>query len=231
MSGKFWASLKNKSSKLHLWNILNPLGMEQKSWVRDRVRLRNADLGIIWEVNYMQSRIIYMIMDFILVSISKYNDRHLCSMIMLTLKVKVKVTQSCLTLCDPMDYTVHGILQARILEWVAFPFPIQGSNPGVPHCRQILYQLSHQGSPRILEWVTYSFSSQSSQPRNWTGVSFLAGRFFTSWATRKANANFIWNTDKLGVGKDIWEMERKIMIKTILRTSLVAQWIGICLPV
>ena len=37
-------------------------------------------------------------------------------------KVKVKVAQSCLTLCDPMDYTVHGILQAGILEWVAFPF-------------------------------------------------------------------------------------------------------------
>ena len=37
-------------------------------------------------------------------------------------KVKVKVTQSCSTLCDPMDYTVHGILQARMLEWVAFPF-------------------------------------------------------------------------------------------------------------
>ena len=35
------------------------------------------------------------------------------------LKVKVKVAQSCPTLCDPMDYTVHGILQARILEWVA----------------------------------------------------------------------------------------------------------------
>ena len=34
-------------------------------------------------------------------------------------EVKVKVAQSCLTLCDPMDYTVHGILQARILEWVA----------------------------------------------------------------------------------------------------------------
>ena len=32
-------------------------------------------------------------------------------------------------------------------------FPTQGSNPGLPHCRQILYQLSHQGSPRILEWV------------------------------------------------------------------------------
>ena len=37
-------------------------------------------------------------------------------------EVKVKVAQSCLTFCDPMDYTVHGVLQARILEWVAFPF-------------------------------------------------------------------------------------------------------------
>ena len=37
-------------------------------------------------------------------------------------RVKVKVAQSCLILCDPMDYTAHGILQARILEWVAFPF-------------------------------------------------------------------------------------------------------------
>ena len=34
-------------------------------------------------------------------------------------------------------------------------FPTQGSNPGLPHCRQILYQLSHQGSPRILQWVAY----------------------------------------------------------------------------
>ena len=37
-------------------------------------------------------------------------------------------------------------------------FPIQGSNPGLPHYGQILYQLSHQGSPRILEWVVYPFS-------------------------------------------------------------------------
>ena len=36
--------------------------------------------------------------------------------------MKVKVAQSCLTLCDPMNYTVHEILQARILEWVAVPF-------------------------------------------------------------------------------------------------------------
>ena len=36
--------------------------------------------------------------------------------------MKVKVAQSCLILCDPMDYVIHGIPQARILEWVAFPF-------------------------------------------------------------------------------------------------------------
>ena len=52
-----------------------------------------------------------------------------------------------------MDYTVHGILQARILEWVAFPF-----------CRG------------------------SSQPRDWTQVSRVADRFFTSWATREVHA-------------------------------------------
>ena len=43
--------------------------------------------------------------------------------------MKVKVIQSCLTLCDPMDYTVHGILQARILEWVAIPFSRGSSQP------------------------------------------------------------------------------------------------------
>ena len=47
----------------------------------------------------------------------------------ITLKVNVKVAQSCLTLCDPMDYTVHGILQARILEWVTFPFSRGSSQP------------------------------------------------------------------------------------------------------
>ena len=66
--------------------------------------------------------------------------------------MKMKVAQSCPTLCDPMYYTVPAILQARILEWVAFPFsrgifPTQGLNPGLPHCRQITYQLSHKGNP------------------------------------------------------------------------------------
>ena len=42
---------------------------------------------------------------------------------------KVKVAQSCLTLCHPTDYTVHGILEARILEWVAVPFSKGSSQP------------------------------------------------------------------------------------------------------
>ena len=53
-------------------------------------------------------------------------------------------------------------------------FPTQGSNPGLPHCRQILYQLSHKGSLRILEWIAYPFSRGSSWPRNHTGVSLQA---------------------------------------------------------
>ena len=88
-------------------------------------------------------------------------------------------------LCDPMDYTVYEILQARILKWIAFPFST-GSNPGLPHCRRILYQLSHEGSPRILEWVAYPFSSRPSRPRNWTRISCIAGRFFTNWAIKEA---------------------------------------------
>ena len=88
-----------------------------------------------------------------------------------------------LTLCGPMDYTVQGILQARILECEAFPSPADLPNPlstpGLLHCRQIPYQLSHKGTPIILEWVAYPFSSGSSQPRNRTRVSCIASGFFT----------------------------------------------------
>ena len=53
----------------------------------------------------------------------------------------LKVSQSCPTLYNPMNYTVHGILQARILAWIAVTFS-RGSSQ-LPLCRQILYQLSH----------------------------------------------------------------------------------------
>ena len=62
-----------------------------------------------------------------------------------------------------MYYTVYGILQARILVGSLFLlqgiFTTQGLNPGLPHCRQILYQLSHKGSP-IPGWVAYSLLQQ-----------------------------------------------------------------------
>ena len=72
-------------------------------------------------------------------------------------------------------------------------FPTQGSNPGLPHCRWILYQLSHKGSPKILEWAADPFSSGSSWPRNWTGVSWIAGRFFTKWARLRKALNLAYH--------------------------------------
>ena len=70
-------------------------------------------------------------------------------------------------------------------------FSIQGSNPGLMHFRQILYQLSHKGSPRILEWIAYPFSRGTSRPRNQTGVSCTAGGFFNSWATQQAQRGWV----------------------------------------
>ena len=77
----------------------------------------------------------------------------------------------------------HSLLQGNL--------PTQRSNPGLPHCRWILYQLSPQGRPRILEWVAYPFSSRSFWPRNRTGVSCIAGGFFTNWAKRPQIAKAI----------------------------------------
>ena len=72
-------------------------------------------------------------------------------------KKESEVAQLCPTLCNPMDCSppgslVHGIFQARVLEWVAIScsrgfFPTQGLNLGLLHCRQILYHLRHQESP------------------------------------------------------------------------------------
>ena len=85
-----------------------------------------------------------------------------------------------------MNYTVHGILQARILEWIAFPFSGDLPNPGIkprsPTLQADSFLAELQGKPKNMEWVAYPFSSGSSQPRNWTGVSCIAGRFFTNWA-------------------------------------------------
>ena len=63
-------------------------------------------------------------------------------------RVKVKVAQSCPTLCNPMDYTVHGILQARILEWVTFPFSRGSSQP------RDWTQVSHTAGGFFTSWAT-----------------------------------------------------------------------------
>ena len=108
----------------------------------------------------------------------------------------MKVVQSVQLFVTP--WTIQGIQLYRLcnspgqnpgvgsLSLLQQIFPTQGSNPGLLHCRQILYKLSHKGSPRILEWVAYPFSSGSSWPGNQTGVSCIAGGFFTSWAMRDA---------------------------------------------
>ena len=89
----------------------------------------------------------------------------------------MKITQLCPTLCESMDCSlpvssVHGILQARILKWVAVPF-----------------------------------SSRSSWPKNQTGVFYIAGRFFTNWATRKAHGRKQRRTkEPLNVGeREAWK--------------------------
>ena len=97
---------------------------------------------------------------------------------------EVKVTQLC-----PDSWRPHGLyspwnspsqnIGVGCCSFLQRVFPTQGSNPGLPHCRWILYQLSHQGRPKILEWVADPFSSGYSQPRNRTRVSCVAGKFFT----------------------------------------------------
>ena len=82
----------------------------------------------------------------------------------------VKVTQSCLTFLSP--HRLYKSMEFSRPEcWSGQPFPSPGDlpsparmNPGLPHCRQILYQLNLKGSPRILEQVAYSFASRSSNP-------------------------------------------------------------------
>ena len=94
--------------------------------------------------------------------------------------IKVKVSQSCLTPCHSMDYSlpgssVHGILQARILEWVAFPI-----------------------------------SRVSSRPKDRTQVFCITGRFFTMWATREANVilnnkKSHWAKDPVSLSAESWK--------------------------
>ena len=94
-------------------------------------------------------------------------------------------------------------------------FPTQGLNPGLLHCRQIHYHLSHQGRPRIVGWVAYPFSRGSSRPWDWTQVYCIAGRFFTSWATREAT--------QVSIRMQIYFYVRARM-SGITQQALMTQW-------
>ena len=146
-----------------------------------KIETRNIFLFILWGQNYFKTQIKTLQENYTQISF---------------MKVKVRVAQLCPTLCDPMDYTVHdspgqntGVGSLSLLQGT---FPTQGSNPCLPHCRWILYQLSHKGSPRIQEGVAYPFSSRSSRPRNLTRVSCTAGGFCTNWAMREAHLSWIY---------------------------------------
>ena len=104
------------------------------------------------------------------------------------------VTQSCPTLCDPVDCSlpgssVHGDSPGKntgvgcsaLLQGI---FPTQGLNPGLPHCRQILYHLSHQGSPGWKEITQMSSFFMDSMARSWMIVflwTLLYLSYFHQW--------------------------------------------------
>ena len=104
--------------------------------------------------------------------------------------VKVKVAQSCPTLCDPLDYTVHGILQARILEWVAVPFSRRSSQP------RDRTQVSRMAGRFFTNWITreaqeywsgWPIPSPGIFPTRESNQDLLHHRrILTSWATRGA---------------------------------------------
>ena len=114
-------------------------------------------------------------------------------------KEESEVAQSCLTLCDPMDcslpgFCVHCIFQARVLEWVAISFS-RGSSwprdqtPGLLHCRQTLYPLSHQGSPcNLFKVLANNLKTQhqsQTPPPLVTPLYFQMGFENESWTWRE----------------------------------------------
>ena len=93
--------------------------------------------------------------------------------------------------------------------------PSPGSNPGLLHYRQILYQLSHKGSPRILEWVAYPFSRGPSQPRNSLPAE-LPGKWSRAW---------VLHTDALPA-LAVWSLHRRITRGVLAkRVSLYFSWL------
>ena len=97
-------------------------------------------------------------------------------------------------------------------------FPIQGSNPGIPPCRWILYQLSHKVSPRVLGWIAYPFSSGSSQPRN----RFLhCRRILYQLSYQGSTSLTIWSSNRI-FGTYPKDLKTSVYTKTYTRIFILA---------
>ena len=88
----------------------------KESYDKPRQCCKNRDITFLTKVHVVKAMVFPKVM-------------YICECVCVC--VCVKVAQLCPTLCDPMDCTVHGILKARILEWVAFPFSRGSSQPGI----------------------------------------------------------------------------------------------------
>ena len=133
----------------------------------------------------------------ILVGIDLHVDFTFCSICTVSnnfwgILVKVKVAQSCLTVCNPREYAVHGFLQTRILEWVAFPFsrdlPNPGIEPGSPTLQADALTSEPPGSPGILEWRACSFSRASPDPGNGREVQAPPYSVSKCWDSRRTRS-------------------------------------------
>ena len=126
----------------------------------------------------------------------------------------MKITQSCPTLCNPIDYTAHRILQARILEWVAVPFSRRSSQSRewtqVSALQADSLAAEPLGKPKNTAVGSLSLlQGIPSQPRNWTGVSCITGGFFTSRTTRQALLP--WDTDTIKPRNSTKKKQKKIL--------------------
>ena len=175
--GSLWVvTLRRKTLPLKLSSLLNLLSVPAVKYKSHYVLsiLRKKTLGILcwssdWELPLQLAQVWSLV--------RKLSESESHSVVSDSLRPR--------GLCSPWHSPGQntGVSSLFLLQGI---FPTQGLNPGLLHCRQILYQVSHKESPRILEWVAYPFSSWSSRPRNWTRVSCIAGRFFTNWAVREA---------------------------------------------
>ena len=191
-----WFSLLFFYSQLYLFLLcpflLLPLGLDCSSFPSF---FRWKIILLIWYFNYFNINVhssnIFLSTAFTVTHKSEYVV-FLCSLISKNFLIPLGISSLTHWLFIQWDYLYSpwdslGLnTEVGSLSLLQGIFPNQGLNPGLQNCRQILYQLSHKGSPRILEWVAYRFSSGSSRPRDRTGVSWIAGIFFTNWAIREA---------------------------------------------